>query len=190
MPALGAIMKLLGPNIGLRPATKADRRPVFEWLALSDVTSSMFGPPMFPESPPPTWDQFCADYAPHFFDGSRPELGRSFIIEVGGEPVGHVGYDGLDRGRGVAELDIWMRSLACCGRGYGGEALQVLAVHLFREYGVREVVIRPSARNTRARRAYSGAGFIEARLFPADQLALYGPEDYPDSVVMIKRMGV
>jgi diamine N-acetyltransferase len=174
----------------LRPAEANDRRDLYQWLAQSDLTPSMLGPPHHPDAPVPTWEKFCADYGPHFFDGSRHQVGRSFIIEVDGRAVGHVSYDGMDSGRGLAELDIWLRSEACCGYGYGTDALMALTRHLHEAYGITAFIMRPSLRNRRAIRAYTKAGFTLLDLTPEQQASLYGPGDYQDTVVMLKRVPV
>jgi len=161
-----------------------DRRAVYQWLAQSDLTPSMMGLPDFPDSPVPTWEEFCGDYGPHFFDGSRPEVGRSFLIEVAGEAVGHVNYDGLDSGRGIAELDIWLRSSADCGLGYGPEALRALTRSLHEAFGITEFILRPSRRNVRAIHAYTKAGFSMLPLTNEEQAKVYGAGDYRDTVVL------
>jgi RimJ/RimL family protein N-acetyltransferase len=181
-------MILRGSLVTLRPAEERDVRNVYRWLAQSDATPSMMGPPNYPDAPIPSWEQFCADDGPAFFDGSRQQVGRCFIIEVGGEAVGHVGYDGMDQDRGLAELDIWLRSEADCGRGYGRDALATLTQHLHETYGVTEFIMRPSARNQRALRAYARAGFAMLPMTLAQQVSLYGPADYHDAVVMHKRI--
>jgi hypothetical protein len=78
-----------GSLVTLRPASEDDRRAVYQWLAQSDLTASMLGPPDFTDVPAPDWEQFCTDYGTPFFDGTREEVGRSFIIEAD-QPVGHV----------------------------------------------------------------------------------------------------
>jgi RimJ/RimL family protein N-acetyltransferase len=147
----------------------------------------MLGPPNFPDAPAPTWDQFCEDYGPHFLDGTRPEVGRSFIIEVDGEAVGHVNYDGMDLARGIAELDIWLRANEVCGRGYGTDALVALPHYLHETFGATEFIMRPSRRNLRAIRAYAKAGFARLSLTNEQQAEIYGPGDYRDTVVMHQR---
>ena len=79
----------------------------------------------------------CADYVPLFFDGTQPDVGRSYIIEVQGEAVGQVSYSEVDRSRGKAELDIWLRSEGACGRGYGTDALVALTGHLREALGLK-----------------------------------------------------
>jgi diamine N-acetyltransferase len=161
----------------LRPATLADRRSVWEWMAHSDLTASMMGPPDFGENPAPTWAEFCEDYKPFFFDGSRPERGRSFLIERTdtGEAVGHVSYDCHGDRPHFTELDIWMRDSSCCGKGSGSEALRLLCDYLCQTLGIREMILRPSARNVRAIRSYERAGFTRLELSPAQHVERYGP---------------
>lgn len=177
---------LQGGIVTLRPATMADRRKVYEWLACSDVTPAMMGlPPYPPENPRPTWEEFCADYAPHFFDGAAPEKGRSYIIETDGAPVGHINYDNSFKPPGMTELDIWMRCEAECGKGYGPDALRALTRHLHERFGITQYIIRPTARNPRAIRAYQKAGFMPHDMPHDEQVRRYGPADYHDTVVLI-----
>lgn len=176
-----------GASVTLRPARDADRRDVFRWLAESDVTSSMLGPPLFLELPAPTWEEFNLDYGPNFFDGSTLETESSYIIEAEGEPVGQINYEIWDSPVRLAELDIWLRSQADTGRGYGPDALVTLTDHLFRAFGVDTFLIRPSARNPRAIRAYQKAGFELQPMTLQEHVDTYGAGDYEDTVVMIKR---
>ncbi|RAJ99855.1 hypothetical protein LX87_01551 [Larkinella arboricola] len=41
----------MGTRVCLRPATLSDRQSIYEWLAHSDLTALMLGPPTFPENP-------------------------------------------------------------------------------------------------------------------------------------------
>lgn len=179
-------MLIEGDRVRLRPAREADRRDVYRWLAESDVTASMMGPPVFPETAPPTWDEFCADYGPHFFDGSAPCREASYIIQVEGEAVGHVNYEIVGDPPRFAELDVWMRSERDTGHGWGSDALRALVRHLSSECGVSVFVIRPSARNPRAIRAYEKAGFTVVPMSAREQAETYGPGDYDDTVVLVR----
>ena len=150
-------MLIRGKRVRLQPATEDHRRMVYEWLAESDITRCMMGPPHFPDHPKPTWEEFRDGYEPYFFDDSEPELGRCFIIMVDDVPVGTVSYNEIDKEHRRTELDIWMSCEANCGQGYGTEALQLMYEYLFREYGVVDFWMQPSARNPRAIRAYQKA---------------------------------
>ncbi|MBI4926677.1 MAG: GNAT family N-acetyltransferase [Anaerolineae bacterium] len=181
-------MNIKGKTVILRPATPDDRRAVFEWAALSDVTSAMMGPPTFPDNPAPSWEEFCEDHKAHFFDGSAPELGRCYIILVEGEPVGQVYYNDIEEREGVrrTEMDLWMRAQRYTGRGYGSDALLTLCEHLAQTMNVRQFMVQPSARNPRAIHAYEKIGFVRLPLSTAEASALWGPNDYADSVYMVK----
>ena len=85
------------------------------------------------------------------------------------------------------ELDIWMRSEACCGKGYGTEALDALCRHLHERFGVEEFMVQPSARNPRAIRAYEKLGFKRLDVPIESARELWGPNDYYDSVYMVRR---
>lgn len=177
-----------GQKISLRPATEQDKRAIYEWMAHSDITSSHMGPPVFPDNPIPTWEEFCLDYKPYFFDGTQPESGRCFIIMADGELIGQINHDKIYDDRKRTELDIWMSSEANCGKGYGSDALQTLCKYLFEKYGVVELVVRPSARNLRAINAYEKAGFQHVEMTPKQQEVEFGHGDYNDDVVLIKRI--
>ncbi|MCG2796276.1 MAG: GNAT family N-acetyltransferase [Actinomycetia bacterium] len=69
------------------------------------------------------------DWEGHYFDGSAPEKGRGFIIEVESKPVGMVAYADtsydIDRRPVRAEIDILVGG-PCQGRGYGVDAMRAL----------------------------------------------------------------
>lgn len=178
-------MLIEGEKVTLRPAEISDRRDIYEWLSLSDSTSAMMGPPLYPDHPAPSWEEYVADYADHYFDGSQPAEGRLFVLLAGRRPVGAVSYSRAVC-EGALELDIWMRSESECGKGYGTDALKALSGFLAGELGVTEFVIRPSARNERAVRAYRKAGFEPVG--PSEE-ARFGPGEYEDTVTLAMRYG-
>ena len=163
-------------------------RLVYEWLACSDISWKMNGPPTFPERPLPSWDEFLDPGSAHYFDDSALELGRCYLIVAHGEAVGQVTYNDINEheGRRRTELDIWMRSEKDCGKGVGTEALCVLCRHLAAQFGVQEFMVQPSARNPRAIRAYEKIGFKRLGLSLDSARELWGPNDYVDSVYMVK----
>jgi diamine N-acetyltransferase len=180
-------------EVALRPATPADVRPAYEWMCRSDVTACMMGRPEFPDQPVPSWEKFQEDWEPHYFDGTAPELGRCFVILVDAAPAGIIAHGEIwtrDDGTRFTEIDIWMRSLACCGHGYGSRAVGLFCALLEQQNAVGEFVMQPSARNPRAIRAYQKAGFARLDLPPVDAARRYRTEpDYQDSVFLVKRFG-
>jgi len=177
-----------GRNVILRPAIPEDEPQILKWLLRSDVTPSMLGPPLFPERPMPRPDDPSQRLDPHYLDGTAPELGRCYLILVDRERLGQVTYnDIVERdARKQVELDIWMRSEAFCGKGYGSEALDALCSYLHAMFGVEKFMVQPSARNPRAIRAYEKVGFKRLELPIEAAKELWGPNDYCDSVYMVR----
>ncbi|MDM8000042.1 MAG: GNAT family N-acetyltransferase [Dehalococcoidia bacterium] len=181
-----------GVRTRLRPARITDRKKIYLWMAHSDVTPSMMGPPDYPDYPIPSWKEFCQEYAEHFFRPSGDGRGRNFVIIAGGEGVGTVGYDRCNRGKSSAVLDIWLSEEKYCGRGYGTDALNTLCRHLFDRYGIRHFYISPSSRNKRAAAAYTKAGFRQVAMSRRELEKEFGRGvnilDYCDNTVMKRVM--
>lgn len=110
------------------------------------------------------------------------------MILVDGEPVGQVNYNDIVEldGRKAVELDIWVRSEECCGKGYGTDALDALCRYLHERFGVEQFMVQPSARNPRAIHAYEKLGFKRLEIPMDSARTLWGPNDYYDSVYMVR----
>jgi aminoglycoside 6'-N-acetyltransferase len=82
-----------------------------------------------------------------------------YAIEVGDEVIGAVQYgeETIPDYR-HASVDIFLAT-DWQGRGFGSEALRVLARHLFEERGHHRLTIDPAAANERAIRVYERIGF-------------------------------
>lgn len=72
----------------------------------------------------------------------------------------------LDLPAGARAIDAFIGEPAMIGRGHGAAFLRLLAHRLINE-GAPVVAIDPDARNSRARRAYANAGFVEQTIFAA-----------------------
>lgn len=158
-----------GQKVELRRATLADRAHAFEWMARSDLTPGMLGPPVFADVPVPGYETFCEMYEPYIFEGSRPFDGRGLVIRVGGADIGFLRHGPIDLLNDVVELDLWLAASPYCGNGYGSDALDAACGWLQDSFGVDRFVVRPSRRNVRALRAVRRAGFRETDL-PAAQV--------------------
>ena len=172
-----------GQTVRLRPATPADRKMIYEWLAHSDLTPMMLGAPQFPDNPVPSWEEFADDYAEHFFDGTRPMRGRCFVIEYEGIAIGQINHDRIYYDDHSTELDIWLADSSYTGKGYGTDALIALCGYLNKNFACTRFIIAPSLRNTQAVKAYEKAGFHTTETIPE-----WFVPDYPDAVVMIKEL--
>ena len=171
----------------IRTAELKDKRKIYEWLAHSDTTSSMMGPPHFEDHPISTWQEFDNDYIAHYF-GHGPDLnGKCFIIEEGTDEIGVICHNELKFTDKETELDIWLKNESVCGKGYGTRALVTLMDQLNQQYNLTTFIIRPSQRNKRAIAAYKKAGFqiIE---HPAEKYLKPDELDYDDCVVMIRHI--
>ena len=175
--------------MSLRTAGQVHRRLAFEWLTNSDVTRQMMGPTFYPEVPIPGWDEFASDYSAPFFSGQEDPGGTCYLIVVESRNAGIVCHNEVDSAKKRVELDIWMKAQSFCGHGYGPDAIKTLCGHLHGIYGIRECLLRPSARNSRALRAYEKAGFSRVAISHEQEVAQYGEGDYSDDVVFIKRAG-
>lgn len=181
-------MNINGSVITLRLSTPQDRRTIYDWFANSDLTASMAGEPVFPDSPPDSWEEFCEDHTPHFFDGEITEMGRCFIMQVNNEDVGQIYFNDIETRNGIkrVELDMWMRAEQYCGKGYGSDALRALCEFLEQRFGVEQFMVQPSSRNPRVIRAYEKVGFESLDIPLEDAVKEWGPNDYYDSVFMVR----
>ena len=176
-----------GEKVKLIPATMEDRKDIYEWCFHSETTKSHSGPPDFPEIVIPTFEEFCetdkAGYMDYYFTGEKPNDGRGFIITYNGERVGFISYSCFHVKPNMADLDIWMKSEAHCGKGLGVDSLVALSEYLEKEMNKALLILAPAAKNVRAVKAYEKAGFIETNqpmsdFISDDQLSLYGDGDY------------
>ncbi len=170
-------------RLSLRFAEMTDRPKIFQWLTQSNITPSVMGAPLFPDQPIPTWQEFIEDYTDTFFDDRGNEKGRNFILLLGTNEIGTIGYDNLDQERRTVDIDIWMKEEKYCGHGYGTEALNGLTEHLHANFDIQTFRLDPSARNKRALRAYAKAGFSIDSGYKWDRRP-----DYHDSVSMKREM--
>lgn len=180
-------MNVNGKIVVLRAAVEADRKRIYGWLVQSDLTSSMMGPPNYPDHPIPTWDEFCQDYSNSFFNTSGDGKGRNYIIMINNQEIGTVGYDLLDEQNDRVVLDIWMKSEKHCGHGYGADALNTLCYYIRDKFAINHFLISPSYRNRRAINAYKKAGFeYIKKLDKAAQIKEFGVSEYDDNILMVK----
>ena len=170
-------------SLRLQQATLIDRDKIYQWLACSDATSEMLGPPIFPDAPVPTYEEFCEDYNEEAFR----DYGnfRLFLIVVDQVEVGAISYFIRDD---VAELDLWIARKQNWNKGYGSTALK-LAIDRLKDKGfINTLIIRPSARNHRAVASYQKAGFemFDPNRHKIPHWCLTENLDYDDAVVLIQ----
>jgi len=136
-------LRLCGERVALRPLAAADLGAVYAALREPEVAR--------------WWGALDEDE-------TREELletaGTSaFAIEVDGAFAGVVMcYEEPDPDYRHASIDIFLAE-AYQDRGYGSEAIRVLARHLFSDRGHHRLTIDPAVANERAIRAYERVGF-------------------------------
>ena len=170
-------------SLQLKQATLADRGKIYQWLACSDATPEMLGPPTFPDAPVPTYEEFCEDYNDEAFQ----DFGnfRLFLILAEQVEIGAISYFIRDQ---VAELDLWIASKDNWNKRYGSTALKLAIERLNDEELLTTMLIRPSARNHRAVASYKKAGFeiYDQAKHQIPQWCLTENLDYDDAVVLVQ----
>lgn len=184
-------MNIKGKNVTIRRANISERKDIYFWLTQSDLTSSILGPPLFPDHPVPSYEEFCNDYDPDYFNASGKEKGQVYIITVKNKKVGTIGYDLLNIKNNSVSLDIWMRAEKYCGKGYGSDAINTLCNYLYRTFHITRFFISPSQRNKRAVAAYKKCGFVLRTVIDKkEQIRRFGEAEYNDNVIMEKIMKI
>lgn len=187
-----------GEKVSLIPAALDDRQKIYEWCFQSETTKYHAGPPDYPNNPIPTYEEFYTSddggYTEYYFTGEKPKDGRGFLIVKQNEAIGFVSYCTFHLKQMVAELDIWMNTEANCGNGFGVDALASLGDFLNKEMDIRELIIAPSIKNTRAVRAYEKAGFkktdkVMSEFLSDEYATLFGEGDYgvDETCILVKR---
>ena len=182
-------LRLSGTRVSLRLACMKDRENLYKWMYQSDAGASMWGEPIFPEKQARTWEEFKTMWAPYYFQLPLTGRGHVFVIEKDGEDIGGVAFHCPDR-KNRSEIDVWLRSEADCGQGSGSEAVDLLTRFLYRELGIGQFWMQPSARNPRSLRAYEKTLFKRLPLSPEEGKKEFGFQDYYDSVYILRDMSV
>lgn len=152
----------------MRPMT-VDEIPIFyQWVTQSDGAPFWYGEPY--GDPIPTYEKFTQDWTRYYFDGSKPEKGRCFIILVGNRAIGQINYNDINRENNSVELDIIIAEDADKNKGYGTDTLKTLTKYLFQKMNIQLCEIEPITKNPRAIRAYEKAGFKTTKTFVKDRV--------------------
>lgn len=174
--------------IRIRHARPDERKKTYEWLCHSDTTQFHMGPPNFPEHPVPSWEEFCDDFEPFYFEESEMKQGSVMIIMQDDEEVGCICYACFHLNPKMAELDIWLKSQSYCHKGIGTKAIKLLCAYLNAKISIESFIIRPSEKNIHAIRAYEKSGFVKVKdedkqmtvqsFLLKEYLDVYGNGDY------------
>lgn len=151
------------PKVKLTPILYDDLPLLFGWINDPDLVS------LNARFKPISWESHLK-----WFD-SLPEKSdqRIFAIRTISEEqlIGTCQLRGIDMGHRTAELVIRIGDQGFQGRGFGTEALKLLAGHAFTDLGLTRIGLHVFADNTRAVYAYRKVGFmVEGRLRQAVEI--------------------
>ena len=134
-------MILSGPRVTLRPATAGD---VADLIAIRSE---------------PLVAQRWGELGDREIEDDYVDNDRVFVVEADGEVIGAIQYeeeqDPMYRHAGI---DIFLTT-SRHDRGFGSQAVRLLARHLIEERGHHRLTIDPAADNAAAIRAYEKVGF-------------------------------
>jgi aminoglycoside 6'-N-acetyltransferase len=140
-PERGVVLS--GPRLILRPLRRDDR-PALRAILDQPEVARWWGAP----NPDAAVDEWL-----------EPDDSAGFAIELDGTTIGSIQYaEENDPGYRHAAIDLFLDT-AHHGRGYGPEAIRVLARHLIDDRGHHRLTIDPAASNARAIKAYEAVGF-------------------------------
>jgi diamine N-acetyltransferase len=155
--------------ISLKKSKLKDRNNAYNWLYHSDYSPALNEMQGYAPDNPPDLTKFENDYEDFYFEDSKPEKGRAYLIVLkeddDEENIGFISYTAIHLKKGMAEIDIWLKGLKYTGKGYGTNAVNILSDKLFHA-GFHTLIIRPCLKNKRAIRSYLKSGFHEESLKP------------------------
>jgi diamine N-acetyltransferase len=96
-------------------------------------------------------------------------------------PIGYTMLDDIDYQHGSATYGILLGEKDCWGKGYGTETTRLMLAYGFGTLGLHSVMLRASASNERALRAYQRAGF---RIFGTRHEVWRRDDQWQDEVYM------
>ena len=143
-----------GDRVVLREKRLGDAHDDFRWRSEPDLTRFDAARPLTM-----TYLEYLALFREELFYPSPYR--RSLAIEdMDGRHIGNVMYYNIDSIRQEAELGITIGEREYWNRGFGAEAMSMLAEHLLSHMGFRRVYLKTLTWNQRARRSFEKAGFV------------------------------
>lgn len=153
--------------IYLTEAKLNDREKAYKWLYHSDFSPALNEMQGYPPENPPELAEFEKDYEDFYFEDSGLEKGQLYTVMLKGndKEIGFISYTSYHLKKGIAEVDIWLKSLKYTGKGCGTAAVKLLSDNLFNK-GIHTIIIRPCLKNARAINSYKKAGFQKESFIP------------------------
>lgn len=144
---------LVGERIYLRRVEKNDLEGnYFQWLNDQGVTRWMQNG-IFPNSAESMLDYY------QYMVGSRTDMNLAIVLKEDDRHIGNISLNGLNEMFRSAEIGILIGEKDAWGRGYGSEAIALLAGHAFQRMNLNRLGAGAVVENVGSIRAFEKAGF-------------------------------
>ncbi len=144
---------LQGPRVTLRDAIPEDAQARFD-LGNAPEIQAMFG------ADPKQVRPITMDSAQSWVQSQASEP-HAWIIEADGQLLGALRIHSINHADSRANIAIGILNPNALGKGYGTEAMRLVAEHAFGAMGLHRLSCRVLAFNERAIASYKKVGFVE-----------------------------
>lgn len=180
MPRLAALggelmPRMLGERIMLREFEQNDLGEMRKWITDPDSTRYLSDTFVVPQ----TWEQ-TAGFLDALLSGSKPGVHLVISDIMTGDYLGQCDLMNVTDYSRKAELAIVLGP-EHQGKGYGGEAIELLLELAFCHLNLNRVHLRVSSQNARALACYERAGFAREGVLRQDS---FSGGEYRDTVIM------
>ena len=180
MPRLAALggelmPRMLGERIMLREFEQNDLGEMRKWITDPDSTRYLSDTFVVPQ----TWEQ-TAGFLDALLSGSKPGVHLVIADIMTGDYLGQCDLMNVTDYSRKAELAIVLGP-EHQGKGYGGEAIELLLELAFCHLNLNRVHLRVSSQNARALICYERAGFAREGVLRQDS---FSGGEYRDTVIM------
>lgn len=150
---------LVGPRLYLRALTPKDLDSrYFEWF--NDQASDVFTDHALWPNTPARMETFLERVT-----RGEQDLVLAIVTRRGDRHIGNIGLHRINWVHCRAEMAILIGEAALRSRGYGREAIQLLAAYAFNKLNLNRIGLGVVDGNGAAIRAYEGAGFVREGRF-------------------------
>ena len=180
MPRLAALggelmPRMLGERIMLREFEQNDLSEMRKWITDPDSTRYLSDTFVVPQ----TWEQ-TASFLDALLSGSKPGVHLVIADIMTGDYLGQCDLMNVTDYSRKAELAIVLGP-EHQGKGYGGEAIELLLELAVCHLNLNRVHLRVSSQNARALACYERAGFAREGVLRQDS---FSGGEYRDTVIM------
>lgn len=148
-------MKADPSDIQIRPVTYKDLPEVHAWWSNPQVMRQVRT-----EKLKVSLERLQQEYWPRW-RSAGPDQYHQFIITLGNQAIGEIGYCGENSNPLTVSLNIKIGLPKLWSLGLGNRALDLFLKMLFGQLKVERVIAQVGAWNQRSLRLFKGAGFIE-----------------------------